>query len=109
MRSRLHLGQRLTGTVVWVPQPGVIGIGIDLALPVGGFVDVLHLPRDPTRWPTVGTVTDFTIWWMDERPQIGLMPTDPNHRREDFTTWLQHEQSPAAKIFRTQSEATTHH
>lgn len=107
LRSRLSLGQRLTGTVVWVPQPGVIGIGIDLGLPVGGFVDVLHLPRDHRRWPAVGITTDFILWWVDERPQIRLVPTEPQYRREDFTTWLRHEQSPAAAILRTRGGTTT--
>jgi hypothetical protein len=91
---------RLTGTVVWVPRPGNIGIGVDLELPVGGFVDALHLPHDLKRWPTVGTVTDFAIWWMDERPQIRLMPADPGYRREDFTTWLADQDTVAATAFR---------
>lgn len=84
LRPRLRLGQTMTGTVVWVPRPGAIGVGVDLGLPVGGFVDVLHLPLDEARWPAEGTTTDFTIRWMDERPQIRLVPVDPRYRREDF-------------------------
>ncbi|MER5623683.1 hypothetical protein ABT061_21870 [Streptosporangium sp. NPDC002544] len=60
------------------------GIFVDLHLLVVGFVDVLLLPYDADRWPTVGTVTDFEIWWMDERPQIRLKPADPTYLRSDF-------------------------
>lgn len=85
---------------MWVPRPGAIGIGIDLGLPAGGFVDVLHLPLDDARWPAKGTTADFTIWWMDERPQIRLMPADPRYRREDFDDWIGHQNTEAAKAFR---------
>lgn len=88
LRPYLEIGQQLAGTVVWVPRPGAIGIGVDLALPTGGFVDVLLLPFDSSRWPTEGTVTDFKIWWMDDRPQIRLVPAEPIYRREDFDTWI---------------------
>lgn len=83
-------------------RPGVTGIGVDLGLPVGGFVDVVHLPRDPGRWPALGTVTTFIIWWIDERPQIRLVPADPRYRREDFGTWIQQQATPAAVAFREQ-------
>ncbi|WP_185032732.1 hypothetical protein [Actinomadura coerulea] len=104
--SRLQLGQPLTGTVAWVPRPGAIGVGVDLGLPVGGFVDVLHLPLDRARWPAKGTTTDFTIWWMDERPQIRLMPADPRYRREDFDDWVRHQNTVAAKVFLTGGTGT---
>jgi hypothetical protein len=82
------LGQRLQGTVLPAPWPvGVTGIFIDLQFPVVGFVDVLLLPHDTGRWPTVGTVTDFEIWWMDERPQIRLRPVDPAYLLDDFDDW----------------------
>ncbi|WP_148351050.1 hypothetical protein [Actinomadura syzygii] len=97
----------MTGTVVWVPRRAYAGIGVELGLPVGGFVDVLHLPDDFTRWPVEGTTCDFTIWSIDERPQIRLMPADPGHRREDFDDWLQRQDSPAAAAFRTRSGAKT--
>ncbi|MEV0662719.1 hypothetical protein ACIBI3_22285 [Actinomadura luteofluorescens] len=104
--SRLQLGQPLSGTVVWVPRPGAIGIGVDLGLPVGGFVDVLHLPVDSAQWPAKGTTTDFTIWWMDERPQIRLMPADPRYRREDFDDWVRQQNTVAAKVFLTGGTGT---
>lgn len=81
-------------------RPGVAGVAVDLGLPVGGFVDVVHLPFDPGRWPAIGTVTGFIIWWVDERPQIRLMPADPRYRREDFDTWIQQQATPAATAFR---------
>lgn len=88
LRPYLEIGQQLTGTVVWAPRPGAIGIGVDLALPIDGFVDVLLLPFDADRWPAKGTTTGFKIWWMDDRPQIRLIPADPRYRREDFDTWI---------------------
>ncbi|MFF4353784.1 hypothetical protein [Streptomyces sp. NPDC001530] len=87
----------MTGTVVRVPKLGAIGIFVDLGLPVGGFVDVLLLPRDPARWPEEGTVTDFEIWWMDERPQIRLKPVKSAYLLEDFDSWVAQQNSVAAK------------
>jgi hypothetical protein len=81
-------------------RPGVTGIGVDLGLPVGGFVDVVHMPRDPGRWPALGTVATFIIWHIDERPQIRLVPADPRYRREDFNAWVQQQATPAAAAFR---------
>lgn len=40
-RRGLRLGQKLSGTVAAVPNPGATGIFVDIGLPVGGFVDVL--------------------------------------------------------------------
>lgn len=76
LRPQLRLGQALTGTIAWTPRPGTIGIGVELGLSVGGFVDVLYLPNNTDQWPGLETITDFVIWWIDERPQIRLMPTD---------------------------------
>jgi hypothetical protein len=88
----------LTGTVVRIPKPGAIGIFIDLGLSVGGFVDVLLLPRDPAGWPAEGTVTNFEIWWMDERPQIRLKPIESAYLLEDFDCcWVAQQNSVAAK------------
>jgi hypothetical protein len=86
LRPQLRLGQALTGTVAWMLRPDVAGIGVDLGLPVGGFVDVIRLPFDPGRWPAIGTVTSFVTWWIDERPQIRLMPAELRYRRDDFTS-----------------------
>ncbi|MFF1916276.1 hypothetical protein ACFVYE_32755 [Streptomyces sp. NPDC058239] len=98
LRSRLRIGECLTGTIVRVPKPGAIGIFVDLGLSVGGFVDfVLMSRRDPARWPAEGTVTDFEIWWMDERPQIRLKPVDPAYLVEDFDCWVAQQNSGAAK------------
>ncbi|MBU3066122.1 hypothetical protein KO481_31975 [Nocardia sp. NEAU-G5] len=88
IRSNLSLGQRLTGTVVSVPRPGTIGMFVDIEMPVIGFVDVLLLPFDVSRWPAEGVVTDFLIWWMDPKnPQIRLVPAKSIYRREDFDEW----------------------
>ena len=94
LRAGLKLGQRITGTVAWVPRPGAVGIGVELGLPVGGFVDVLMLPRDETKWPARGTTTDFWIWWMDERPQIRLVPVNPAYQVEDFETYVTNAHDP---------------
>jgi hypothetical protein len=53
-----------------------------------------------------GTVTGFVIWWTDERPQIRLMPADPRYLREDFTTWIQEQATPAAEAFRARHPAS---
>jgi hypothetical protein len=89
----------MTGTIVWVTRPGTTGIGVDVGLPVGGFVDVLLLRRDPTRWPAEQTRHDFYVWWMDERPQIRLVAADLRHRRDDFDTWVRHQSGPTAQAF----------
>ncbi|MFF4779363.1 hypothetical protein ACFY05_41760 [Microtetraspora fusca] len=105
LRARLQLAQRLSGTAIWVPHPGAIGIGVDVDLPIGGFVDVLLLPRDTTQWPLEGTQMEFYIWWIDEYPQIRLLPADPRHRREDFDEWISSQNGPAAAAFRTHHSA----
>ncbi|MEU9496587.1 hypothetical protein AB0K64_34200 [Streptomyces sp. NPDC053741] len=88
IRRRLHFGQRVSGRVVQVPRPGTIGVFVDIGLAVGGFVDVLLLPEDAARWPAEGTETEFEVWWVDERPQVRLMPVDRQFLREDFDEWL---------------------
>ncbi|WP_432030076.1 hypothetical protein [Streptomyces sp. 1222.5] len=87
-RRQLHFGQRFAGRVVQVPRPGTIGVFVFIGLVVGGFVDALLLPDDATQWPTVGTESEFEVWWVDERPQIRLKPVDSRYLREDFTEWL---------------------
>ncbi|MFJ8477002.1 SUKH-3 domain-containing protein [Kitasatospora sp. NPDC094011] len=87
VRRELRLGQRLSGTVAAVPTPGVIGLFVDLGLAVGGFVDVLLLPADGSRWPVVGTVAEFEVWWADQRPQVRLKPVERRFLRADFDEW----------------------
>ncbi|MGW1910417.1 SUKH-3 domain-containing protein [Streptomyces sp. NPDC002076] len=87
VRRGLCLGQRFCGTVTAVPNPGATGLFVDIGLPVGGFVDVLLLPSDAHRWPTVGTVAEFEVWWADKRAQVRLKPVDRRFLREDFDEW----------------------
>lgn len=88
LRAGLHLGQRVSGRVCWIPKPGRIGIGIDLGLQVKGFVDVLMLPHDPSLWPTLDTVMEFEIVALDDRPQVRLLPVDPRYRVDPLPRWL---------------------
>ena len=87
-RRGLRLGQRLSGTVTAVPNPGATGIFVDIGLPVGGFVDVLLLPSATEHWPAVGTVAEFEVWWADKRPQVRLKPVERQFLREDFDECL---------------------
>ncbi len=86
LRQTLHLGQKLTGTVVFAfPKPGTVGLGVDVGLAVPAFVDVLLLPDDPDKWPPLGTVAEFYYLHMvihdgppGARPaQIRLQIVDP--------------------------------
>ncbi|MFJ8663453.1 hypothetical protein [Streptomyces sp. NPDC093795] len=88
IRSGLRFGQVFEGTVVKVPQPGAVGIFVDIGLSVGGFVDVLLLPEQSDDWPVEGTVTEFGIWWADSRQQIRLKPSDSRYLRSDFTDFV---------------------
>ncbi|WP_437096762.1 hypothetical protein [Streptomyces sp. enrichment culture] len=67
----------------------MIGIFVDIGLTVGGFVDVVLLPREAKDWPVEGTVTDFEIWWADEHRQIRLKPSDPQYLCDDFTDFVE--------------------
>lgn len=85
LRPQLHLSQRLAGTIRPYPWPGgVTGIAVDLDLHVGGLVDVLLVPHDAERWLATGTVTEFEVWWLDDRLQIRLKPVDPAYLWDDF-------------------------
>ena len=86
LQRTLHLGQTLTGTVVFTfPRPGTVGLGIDVGLVVPAFVDVLLLPLDADQWPQLGAVTEFYYLGMVIHPgppgarpaQIRVQPTDP--------------------------------
>ncbi len=61
---------------------------MDVGLSVGGFVDVLLLPKRSDDWPTAGTVADFEIWWADSRHQIRLKPSDARYLRSDFADFM---------------------
>ncbi|GAA0611491.1 hypothetical protein GCM10010394_46620 [Streptomyces crystallinus] len=89
IRKDLRFGQVFEGTVAKVPQPGAIGIFVDIGLSVGGFVDVLLLPKESEAWPVEGTVADFEIWWADSRQQIRLKPSDARYLRNDFTQFVE--------------------
>ncbi|MGW0909718.1 hypothetical protein [Streptomyces sp. NPDC002853] len=78
----LPQGTRLTGTVEALPWgPGVVGLFVDLGLPLMGFVDLVHLPLRAEDWPQAGTVTEFEVttvrFHFEPRnaPQIRLRPT----------------------------------
>ncbi|MGW1023758.1 hypothetical protein ACWD4J_08555 [Streptomyces sp. NPDC002577] len=58
----LPAGTRMIGRIARTPwPPGVTGLFVDLGLPVGGFVDMLWLPRDPAGWPAVGTEVELEV------------------------------------------------
>ncbi len=97
LRTTLSVGQRLTGTVVGFPPVAGSGIGVDLGLAVGGFVDALLLPFDQVLWPGAGTVAEFRIWWLDDRPQLPLVPVDPALRRRDADLWRRARRTPGAE------------
>ncbi|MFF0000608.1 hypothetical protein [Streptomyces avermitilis] len=42
-------------------------------------------------------MTDFEIWWMDERPQLRLKQAESAYLLEDFDCWVAQENSVAAK------------
>ncbi|PWJ03097.1 hypothetical protein DKG34_35155 [Streptomyces sp. NWU49] len=89
IREDLRFGQVFAGAVVKVPRPGAIGIFVDIGLSVGGFVDVVLLPEEAKDWPAEGTVTDFELWWADDRRQIRLKPSDARYLRSDFADFVQ--------------------
>ncbi len=81
-RVRFPVGDEVTGRVTRIPKPGAIGLFVDLGREPEGFVDVLHLPNEPARWPAAGTVTAFEI--LQHRPgQVRLLPLDDQFRSPD--------------------------
>jgi hypothetical protein len=81
-RARFPVGEEITGQVIHIPRPGTIGLLVDLGHEPQGFVDVLHLPRDPDQWPPVETVTAFEV--LQHRPgQVRLFPLDERFRSPD--------------------------
>jgi hypothetical protein len=81
-RERFPVGEEITGRVTHIPRPGAIGLFVDLGHEPQGFVDVLHLPRDPDQWPPVGAVTAFEV--LQHRPgQVRLFPLNERFRSPD--------------------------
>jgi hypothetical protein len=67
---------------------GRAGVVVDLSQPPQGWVDVLHLPEDPTHWPAVGVTGLFEV--LQHRPgQVRLFPLDAGMRgrRTRFSRW----------------------
>jgi hypothetical protein len=56
---------------------------VDLGAEPEGFVDVLHLPEDPSRWPLVGREGLFEV--LQHRPgQVRLFPLDAGMRSKRY-------------------------
>jgi hypothetical protein len=84
-RRLLPEGSQVTGTIGTVPQPGLIGVFVDLPHGMNGFVDVLILPRNAGDWPEPGQVLRFEV--LQHRPgQIRLWPLDPAFRHDEVAT-----------------------
>ena len=78
-RARFPVGEQVTGRVARMPRPGSIGLLVNLGQAPEGFVDALHLPREPDQWPPVGTVMTFEV--LTHRPgQVRLLPLDGQFR-----------------------------
>ncbi len=84
VRRRFPVGGRVRGRVSSVPwSPGQTGLFVDLGSGSYGFVDVLHLPEDPQRWPSVGHEGCFEI--LPHRSgRIRLSPLDAEMRSKDY-------------------------
>jgi hypothetical protein len=83
-RRRFPVGDRVRGRVSAVPWGlGRTGLIVDLGTRPDGFVDVLHLPEDPNRWPPVGHAGFFEI--LQHRPgQVRLFPLDAGMRSKGY-------------------------
>src|SRR5437667_12714862 len=79
-RLAFPVGDRVPGAVSAVPMgAGRAGVLVDLGQPPDGWIDVLHLPEDPTRWPAVGLAGYFEV--LQHRPgQVRLFPLDARMR-----------------------------
>lgn len=71
------------GSVSIIPQPGAIGLFVDLGHEPPGFVDVLSLPSRAADWPPVGTKIAFEVLTRSPE-QIRLWPLDPRFRSGPF-------------------------
>ena len=85
-RRRFPRGDRVRGRVSAVPWgPGRTGLFVDLGLKPDGFIDVLHLPEDPSLWPSVGREGLFEV--LQHRPgQVRLFPLDAGMRAKRYRT-----------------------
>ena len=92
-RRLLPEGSQVTGTISVVPQPGAIGVFVDLPHGMAGFVDVLKLPRRARQWPQPGQALRFEV--LQHAPgQVRLWPLDPRFHHdgtspEAETEWRQ--------------------
>ncbi|NLU81047.1 hypothetical protein HCA58_22415 [Micromonospora sp. HNM0581] len=88
-RLTFPVGDRVRGTVSAIPMgAGRAGLLVDLGQLPQGWVDVLHLPDDPTDWPAVGKTGLFEV--LQHRPgQVRLFPLDAGMRgpRTRFSRW----------------------
>jgi hypothetical protein len=88
-RLAFPVGDRVRGTVSAVPMgAGRAGVLVNLGQPPQGWVDVLHLPDDPTDWPAVGKAGLLEV--LQHRPgQVRLFPLDAGMRgpRTRFSRW----------------------
>ncbi|MEV0734308.1 hypothetical protein [Polymorphospora sp. NPDC050346] len=83
-RRRFPCGDRVRGRVAAVPfGPGRTGLFVEMGAHPEGFVDVLHLPEDPRRWPPVGREGFFEV--LSHRPgQVRLFPLDAGMRARHY-------------------------
>jgi hypothetical protein len=88
-RLAFPVRDRVRGTVSAIPMGlGRTGILVDLGQPPQGWVDVVHLPEDPTHWPAVGVTGLFEV--LQHRPgQVRLFPLDAGMRGRQtrFSRW----------------------
>lgn len=58
---------------------GLAGVSVDLGQEPRGWVDMLHLPEDPDRWPPLGRAGFFEV--LQHRPgEVRLFPLDAGMR-----------------------------
>ncbi|KXK63686.1 hypothetical protein AWW66_01610 [Micromonospora rosaria] len=100
-RRAFPVGSRVRGVVSAIPMgPGRSGILVDLAQPPQGWVDVLHLPDDPTDWPPIGTTGLFEV--LQHQPGlVRLFPLDAGMRgrRTRFSRWSGTEWAAVARRY----------
>ena len=88
-RRLFPVGDRVRGIVSAIPMgPGRAGVLVELGQPPEGWVDMLHLPIDPSQWPSVGRSGLFEV--LQHRPgQVRLFPLDAGMRgpRTRYSRW----------------------